>query len=117
MAKEKWETTLAMDKAIAKVTEQRKDGKLVDWGYNEHLAMIRYMALDCFANAQSMLAKLNADGAKAVPPVQYTLESAFKMQLRLALCDGKLAECANFKKALQALEMVPKETPKTTTYE
>ncbi len=114
---EKWDTTSAMDKAIAKLQEQVDGGKLTDWGYKEHLAMIRYMAVDAYLQAQSKLPKLQELGAKANPPVKYTLEDVFRTELRTAFADGKLAECANFKKALQELGTVPKQTKRDLVYE
>jgi len=78
-------------KSVARVKEQsRFNGK---WGVAEHLACLRYMALDALAQETGRKAK---DG-ETLAPVQdrfnAVLQEAFK-------CDPELAYASNFQKLL-----------------
>ncbi len=92
MAKESFKMTARLAGAVSLVMESGAP----DWGAQQHMAALRYLVLACSDKAKLSLADLKnrKPGEKLVLAVDY---DALIAEFHQA---GKLAECANFKKAL-----------------
>jgi hypothetical protein len=95
--------------AISRVMENEPK----DWGAVEHLAMMRYLLIECSTQAKAVVGNIEVEvtkGDKKVKEVKRCLQldgkevtevtvnlELFKKEVNQA---GKLAECANFKRFL-----------------
>lgn len=80
-----------------------------DWGYAEHLTMMRYLVLQCSDAAKATIGEVEyEEKGKKLKKSALVLDGKEVVTLAVNLADlkaeftqaGKLAECANMKKAL-----------------
>lgn len=94
MAENKFKPSTKLALAIGLVMEQNP----ADWGAAEHMNMLRYLVLQC---STPETAKLTLKQIKALPAEAELIVSWADLRTEM-LQAGKLAECANLKKALVA---------------